>query len=56
MLKANVIGLLSAATLGVVMLSPAMTLYATFGPAFSTAGNAAPLAYGWALLATVPTA
>src|SRR6476659_7344949 len=56
MLKANVIGLLAAATLGTVMLSPAMTLYGTFGPAFASAGNAAPLAYAWALLATVPTA
>ncbi len=56
MLKANVIGLLAAATLGTVMLSPAMTLYGTFGPAFSTAGHAAPLAFTWALLATVPTA
>jgi amino acid transporter len=56
MLRANVIGLLAAATLGTVMLSPAMTLYGTFGPAFTAAGNAAPLAYAWALLATVPTA
>jgi amino acid transporter len=56
MLRANVIGLLAAATLGTVMLSPAMTLYGTFGPAFTAAGKAAPLAYAWALLATVPTA
>ena len=48
--------MLGAATLGVVMLSPAMTLYANFGAAYATAGSAAPLAFVWALLATLPTA
>jgi amino acid transporter len=38
------------------MLSPAMTLYANFGAAYQTAGHAAPLAFVWALLATLPTA
>src|SRR5690349_8860152 len=46
-LKSDVVGLLGAATLGVVMLSPAMTLYGGFGPTF--------LAAVWALLATLPT-
>lgn len=55
-LKSNVVGLLGAATLGVVMLSPAMTLYGGFGPAFLSAGKAAPLAFVWALIATIPTA
>jgi amino acid transporter len=55
-LKSGALGLLGAATLGVVMLSPAMTLYANFGAAYSTAGSAAPLAFVWALLATLPTA
>jgi hypothetical protein len=32
-LKQNSLGLVSAATLGVVMLSPAMTLYGNFGAA-----------------------
>ena len=50
------IGLLGATTLGVVMLSPAMTLYGGFGPAYLNAGAAAPLAFLWALLATLPTA
>lgn len=50
------IGLLGATTLGVVMLSPAMTLYGGFGPAYLNAGSAAPLAFIWALLATLPTA
>ena len=55
-LKPGALGLLSAATLGVVMLSPAMTLYGNFGAAYATAGSAAPLAFVWALLATLPTA
>ena len=33
-LKSNVIGLLGATTLGIVFLSPAMTLYGLFGPIF----------------------
>jgi amino acid transporter len=55
-LRSGVIGLVSAATLGTVMLSPAMTLYANFGAAYGTAGKAAPLAFVWGLLATLPTA
>jgi putrescine importer len=55
-LKSNGVGLAGAATLGVVMLSPAMTLYGNFGAAFSTAGHGAPLAFVWGLLATLPTA
>ena len=55
-LKSNVIGLVGAVTLGVVMLSPAMTLLGAFGPSFLSAGKAAPLAFVFALLATIPTA
>lgn len=55
-LKSNVIGLLGATTLGVVFLSPAMTLYGLFGPIVLAAGNVAPLAFVCALLATLPTA
>ena len=55
-LRSDVVGLLGAATLGTVMLSPAMTLYANFGAAYGTAGRAAPLAFVWGLLATLPTA
>jgi amino acid transporter len=55
-LKSGVVGLLGAATMGIVMLSPAMTLYGNFGPSFISAGKAAPLAFVWALLATLPTA
>ncbi|MFO0593609.1 MAG: APC family permease [Polyangiaceae bacterium] len=55
-LRANAMGLLGAVTLGVVMLSPAMTLYACFGPAYLAAGKSSTLAFVWALLATLPTA
>ena len=55
-LKTDVVGLLGAATLGTVMLSPAMTLYGNFGPAFVQVGRAAPLAFVLALIATIPTA
>ena len=55
-LKTNVVGFLGAVTLGIVMLSPAMTLYGNFGPAFVLAGRAAPLAFVLALIATLPTA
>jgi len=55
-LQRDGIGLLGAVTLGVVFLSPAMTLYGLFGPIFLAAGNAAPLAFIFALVATLPTA
>ena len=55
-LRADAIGLLGATTLGVVFLSPAMTLYGLFGPLFLAVGPAAPLAFVFALLATLPTA
>src|SRR5262249_32692637 len=55
-LRSDAIGLIGAATLGFAMLSPAMTLYALFGPTVLTAGRAAPLAFLWALVATLPTA
>ena len=55
-LDPNAIGLVGAVTLGVVFLSPAMTLYGLFGPIFLAAGRAAPLAFVFALLATLPTA
>ena len=43
-LRANVIGLAGAVTLGVVMLSPAMTLYGGFGPFWAVALDLTP---GW---------
>ncbi len=55
-LRSDVIGLLGAATLGMVFLSPAMTLYGLFGPIFLACGAAAPLSFVLALAATLPTA
>lgn len=55
-LKSNVIGLLGAATLGLVFMSPAMTLYGLFGPIFLACGKLAPLSFVLALVATLPTA
>lgn len=55
-LKSDVIGLLGAATLGMVFLSPAMTLYGLFGPIFLACGNLAPMTFVLGLLATLPTA
>ena len=55
-LRSGVVTLLAASTLGVVMLSPAITLYGNFAAAFAGAGRAAPLAFLLALLATLPTA
>ena len=55
-LQSNAIGLLGATTFGVVMLSPAMTIYGNFGPSFLAAGTSAPVAFVLALIATLPTA
>lgn len=55
-LKANAIGLIGAATFGVVMMSPAITIYGSFGPSFIAAGKLAPLAFLLAFVATLPTA
>src|SRR4029078_215806 len=44
-LKSDVVGLMGAATLGVVMLSPAMTLYGGFGFNFLFPPRAAPLCF-----------
>lgn len=55
-LKSDVIGLLGAATIGMVFLSPAMTLYGLFGPIYLACGKLAPLSFVLALIATLPTA
>ncbi len=55
-LKSGAVGLIGAITLGIVMLSPAMTIYGNFGPTFLAAGKASPLVFFWALIATLPTA
>ncbi len=55
-LKAGALGVIGATTMGAVMMSPALGIYANFGPMALTAGKAAPLVFLLALLATLPTA
>lgn len=55
-LRANTVGLIGAAALGVAMLSPAMAIYLVFGPNILYAGKAASLVFCLALVATLPTA
>ncbi len=55
-LRSNTIVLLGAATLGMVFLTPAMTLDGLFGPIFLACGKLAPMSFVLALFATLPTA
>ena len=55
-LRANSLGLLSLATFGAVMMSPALGLYGLFGPLASLVGKATPLVFLGALLVSLPTA
>jgi amino acid transporter len=54
-LRTGAVGMVGAVTMGIVLLSPAMSLFGNSGPAFVAAGRAAPLAFVWAWLATLPT-
>jgi amino acid transporter len=54
-LKANVIGPLGLAALVIGVTSPAIGLYATWGPIEAAAGPVAPLVFLAALLITLPT-
>jgi amino acid transporter len=55
-LRAGAVGLIGLATLGAVMMSPAMGLYATWGPMAGIVGKATPLVFLAALLVSAPTA
>lgn len=55
-LKGGALGIIGAATMGAVMMSPALGIYGNFGPIALTAGKTAPLVFLIALLATLPTA
>lgn len=55
-LKSGVLGVLGVASMGAVMMSPALGIYGNFGPMALTAGKATPLVFLLALLATLPTA
>ena len=55
-LKSGTLGLISLATFGAVMMSPALGLYGQFGPMASLVGATTPLVYLAALLVSLPTA
>jgi amino acid transporter len=55
-LAANTIGLIGLATLGAVMMSPALGIYGNWGPMASTIGKATPLVFLAALAISLPTA
>ena len=55
-LKSGTLGLISLATFGAVMMSPALGLYGQFGPMASLVGDTTPLVYLAALLVSLPTA
>lgn len=55
-LRANTLGLLGLATLGAVMMSPALGLYGLWGPMAAIIGKPVPLVYLGALAISIPTA
>lgn len=55
-LQANAIGLIGLATLGAVMMSPALGIYGTWGPMAGIAGTPVPLIFLGALVISIPTA
>lgn len=55
-LRANTVGLVGLATLGAVMMSPALGIYGTWGPMASIVGLPTPLVFFGALVVSLPTA
>jgi amino acid transporter len=55
-LRANTVGLVGLATLGAVMMSPALGIYGTWGPMASIVGLPTPLVFLGALVVSLPTA
>src|SRR5215469_1755380 len=55
-LRANAVGLVGLATLGAVMMSPALGIYGTWGPMASIVGLPTPLVFFGALVVSLPTA
>lgn len=55
-LKTGALGFASAATMGAVMMAPALGIYANFGPLATSAGVVAPVIFFFSLLASLPTA
>jgi putrescine importer len=55
-LRPNAIGLIGFATLGAVMMSPALGIYGSWGPMASTVGFPVALVFLGALVVSLPTA
>jgi len=55
-LRANSVGLIGLATLGAVMMSPALGIYGNWGPMASIVGLPTPLVFLGALVVSLPTA
>lgn len=55
-LRANAIGIVAAATLGIVFMSPALAFYGNWGPVAATIGSPTPLVFLLAALIIAPTA
>jgi len=55
-LKKGALGFAGAATMGAVMMAPALGIYANFGPLATSAGVVAPVIFFFSLLASLPTA
>jgi len=55
-LKAGAIGLAGAATMGAIMMSPALGLYGNWGPLAQDVGQIGPLLFALGLLIALPTA
>lgn len=54
-LRANAIGIVAAATLGIVFMSPALAFYGNWGPVAATVGSPTPLVFLIAALVIAPT-
>src|SRR2546425_7339803 len=55
-LKSGALGFAGAATMGAVMMAPALGIYANFGPLATNAGVVAPVVFFISLVASLPTA
>ena len=55
-LRSNAIGIVAAATLGIVFMSPAFAFYGNWGPVAATVGTPTPLVFVVAALVIAPTA
>ncbi len=55
-LRANAIGIVAAATLGIVFMSPALAFYGNWGPVAATVGSPTPLVFLLAAFVIAPTA